>query len=100
MKYYVGTIDGCRSIVSRIDSALGYPSPETRTVTYAVPEPHGSLPGQYYIPLKGVWSPAERKGVTDISIEGQLLPDESSGVRSEDQFRSEGGIKLNIPGGL
>lgn len=104
-EYFVGTQAECDDLVARMDTFLGYPNPDTSTVTYSIPQKH-TAKSLYFVRLKSVYSPKRSEkvllenGPDDIGDDMISAMDvkhiDKQNWKSKDQLEADGAFPVVI----
>ena len=87
--YFMGTESQCLDFIAKMDSLMGYPNAEVKTVTYAKPRAHNGNAGMFYIPLKSVNAP-KLGGVFPLEdMDNAMSPDEIARKKTYEDLSNE-----------
>ena len=92
--FFIGTRKECEDYIAKIDTMLGYPNAETKTLTYAKPLPHLSKRGMFFIPIKSVYAHslkryADISEIDAVSTEKELARVTVADLEREGAFLSQ-----------
>jgi len=90
INHFVHFEDACIGYIERIDAMLGYPNPETKTLTYAVPVQHQSKKSKFMVIIKPVHAPALNRHITIEDIDAITTSNEIKKRQTHESLLSEG----------
>lgn len=97
-EYFIGTEAECRAFIDKMDILMGYPNAEVKTNTYSIPRKHNKQADVYYVPLKSVYAPKIRSGISLEDMENEMNPDQLTKKRTLSTLKSEGAFPKAIQG--
>ena len=98
-EYFVGTKKECEGLVAKMDLLLGYPNPETKTLTYARVRQHAAKRGVYFVIMKSVHSPIMGRKSTLTEMRAPLTSKERTSTSFE-ALDLEGAFPKTLPTGI
>ena len=95
-EYFVGTLGECTSMVARMNTLMGYPNPETKTMRYAIPREHAASPGTYLVIMKQVHAPKFERRINIAEMIDKLTPVEKGQIKTREALETEGAFIKDV----
>ena len=89
-EYFIGTLAECDAFVDKMNTMMGYPNLDTKTMRYSIPREHFSKSGTYIVTLKSVYAPKLKSNLSLETMYDQLTSKELSDKVTLSTLKSEG----------
>lgn len=95
-EYFVGTLTACNNFITKMNTMMGYPNEETKTMRYSIPREHGTDKGVYIVPLKSVYAP-KLNGYSSLEMmEGEMTPTQLSKKTTLSTLKTQGAFEIEV----
>ncbi len=95
-EYFVGTLVDCEAFVTKMNTMMGYPSKETKTMRYSIPREHDSKKGTYIVPLEAVYAPKLKSRSSLEMIDNEMTSTQLTNKTTLDTLKAEGAFPISL----